>query len=349
MYLRAPENGAASGWDRAGLMRKLETRMAARHLSPRTKKTYLSWARRLIAHFGGRNPADLRRADLEAFIEQLAVVQGLSADTQNQAASALVFLYREVYGVDMGGKKGLSRAKASKVLPRYASADDVAAVLRELKAPHQLAGMIMYGSGTRVSETLSLRVKDLSIPTGELIVRAGKGRKDRTTVLPQTAIPALRKQLAVIQAQHVEDLELGGGWAPLPGALHRKDPRAGWELGWQFLFPSPKVTVDPKTDRRGRTPVHVTTVQRAVKSAVRAAGVTTPISCHVLRHCFATEMLRAGCDIRLLQRLMGHRDLKTTSRYLHIVNRPGLNVVSPLDRMADLASPPAPAETDPPL
>ncbi len=332
LELRTAAPGRAA-WDREGMERRLQDRISARHLSPRTRATYVSWVRRLLAHVGGRNPAGLGRADLESFIEHLAVGLGLSGESQNQAASALVFFYREVYGLDLGGKRGLSRAKPATVLPRYASPEEVAAVLASLPEPHRTAAMIMYGSGTRISETLDLRIKDCSLGVGELTVRAGKGRKDRTTVLARAAMPAIRLQIAHVEKQHIRDLESGGGWAPLPGALHRKDPRAGWELGWQFLFPSSKPSKDPKTGHLGRRPSHVTTVQRAMKAAVRASGVTTPITCHVLRHCFATEMLRAGCDIRMLQRLMGHRDLKTTSRYLHIINRPGLNLESPLDRL----------------
>ncbi len=329
---RAPADPGRS-WDRAALYERVRVRIRTRHLSPRTEATYLGWIKRYIAHFGGVHPSTLGRADVETFIEQLAEGQGLGPGSQNQAASAIVFLYRELFGIDLGGRKGVSRAQANKVLPKYATAEEVDLVMARLKEPYRVAAMIMYGSGTRVSETISLRIKDLSLGSGELHVRAGKGAKDRTTVIPRSAIPALRRQIQRVEEAHLEDLEAGRGWARLPGALHRKDPRAGWEFGWQFLFPSPKLTRDPKTRHVGRVPIHVTTVQRAIKRAAREARIHRPVSCHVLRHCFATEMLRAGCDIRLLQRLMGHRDLKTTSRYLHIINRPGLNVISPLDRL----------------
>lgn len=330
--LSTPDDDGRS-WDRPGLYERVRVRIRTRHLSPRTEATYLGWIRRYIAHFGGMHPATLGRADVEAFIEQLAEGQGLGPGSQNQAASAIVFLYRELFGIDLGGRKGVSRAQGNKVLPKYASAEEVDLVLGRLKEPYRVAAMIMYGSGTRVSETIGLRIKDVSLGSGELHVRAGKGAKDRTTVIPRSAMPALRRQIQRVEEAHLEDLEAGRGWARLPAALHRKDPRAGWEFGWQFLFPSPKLTRDPKTRHVGRAPIHVTTVQRAIKQAARAAKIHRPVSCHVLRHCFATEMLRAGCDIRLLQRLMGHRDLKTTSRYLHIINRPGLNVISPLDRL----------------
>lgn len=327
-----PHTGAPA-WDREALYQRIHARIRARHLSPRTEKTYIGWIRRFLAHHGGRDPSTLGRPQIEAFIEHLAQQHGLGADSQNQAASAVTFLYREIYGIDYGGKGGVSRAKAPSVMPKYAAPEEVDQVLGRLRGISRVAALIMYGSGTRISETVNLRIKDLSLGSGELVVRAGKGMKDRTTVIPKGAFPEIRAQMQQVEELHIRDLEAGAGWAPLPAALHRKDPRAGWDLGWQFLFPSSKVTFDPKTRRRGRRAIHVTAIQRAVKRAARESGIPRPITCHVLRHCFATELLRSGCDIRLLQRLMGHRDLKTTSRYLHIINRPGLNVVSPLDRL----------------
>ncbi len=302
-------------------------------MSPRTETTYLSWVRRFVGYHGGRNPIGMGRAEIDEFIEQLAVRHGLGAISQNQASSAITFMYRELFGADYRGPKGLARAKQPSVLPRFASPNEVEQVLERMRGPLRVAALILYGSGARVSEAVAIRVKDLDMRSGELAIRAGKGAKDRITVIPRSAYAALREQLRRVEEWHVNDLEHGSGWARLPGALHRKDPRAGWTLAWQFLFPSRRLTRDPKTGCRGRLPVHVSTLQRAVKEASLAAGVATPITCHVLRHCFATEMLRSGCDIRLLQRLMGHRDLKTTSRYLHILDRPGINIISPLDRL----------------
>ena len=325
--------GLHTAWDRGALFERLRARMRTRHMSPRTITTYLSWVRRFLAFHGGRNPVSMGRVHIERFIEQLAERHGLGAQSQNQAASAIVFLYRELYGIDHGGRDGVVRAQQPKVLPRYASPRDVEAVLRVIRGPQRVGAMIMYGSGARVSEVVNLRIKDVSLRSGELAIRGGKGRKDRITVLPQSAVQAVRDQILRVEEQHIRDLETGAGWARLPGALHRKDPQAGWEFSWQYLFPSSKLTEDPKTGRVGRLPMHVTTLQRAVKAAAREVRSMHPITCHVLRHCFATEMLRSGCDIRLLQRLMGHKDLKTTSRYLHIVDRPGLNVISPLDRL----------------
>lgn len=323
-------------WDRDRLFRQLTTRIRARHLSPKTEQTYLSWTRRYLAHHGNRHPASLGKRELSEFLEQLATRLGLSAESQNQAASAIAFVYREVYGLEYGGRKGVTRARASKVLPRYASPEDIDRVMTCLRGRHRVAAMIMYGSGLRVSEAINLRIQDLLLHSGELLVRSGKGRKDRTTVVPRSAFEAIRTQIAAVEAQHVRDLERGGGWAPLPGALHRKDPRAGWKLSWQYLFPASRQTLDSKTGRMGRRPAHVSTLQRAVKTAVREAAAPAFISCHVFRHCFATEMLRTGCELRLLQQMMGHRDLRTTSRYLHIINRPGLNVISPLDHLPSM-------------
>jgi integron integrase len=242
-------------------------------------------------------------------------------------------MYRELFGQELGGRNRLVRAKQPKLLPRYATPDEVARVLAQLDGLARVAAMLMYGSGTRTAETMSIRLKDVSLATRELFVRGGKGAKDRTTVIAQAAVPLVRDQIAAVEKLHARDVEGGGGWAPLPTALHRKDPRAGWDLAWQYLFPASVTTVDEKTGRVGRRHLHETVVQRAIKQAVRDAKVARPISAHVLRHCFATELLKNGCDIRMLQRLMGHRDLKTTALYLHILDRPGVGIISPLDRL----------------
>ena len=328
--------GAGGAWDPTAALERLVTRIRARHLSPRTERTYLSWVRRYFAHFGMQDPRGHRTTEVDGYLEHLATERGLGATIQNQAASAIAFLHRELWGRDLGGVGGIRRAREPSVTPRNASVVEIDRVMRHLSGASRVAAAIMYGSGTRVAETVALRVKDVGLAHRELTVRGGKGAQDRTTLIPRSAVPLLRAQMDAVEERHVRDLEAGHGWAPLPGALHRKDRAAGWTLGWQFLFPSTVVTTDPKTKRRGRRPVHVTTIQRAVKQAVRRSGVTKTISCHVLRHCFATELLRAGVDVRTLQRLLGHRDLKTTARYLHIADRPGQNIDSPLDRLPSL-------------
>jgi integron integrase len=329
------DNGAPiqdAPWSMDAMLRRLESIINTRRLSPRTRDTYLGWIRRYLRHNGCRHPASLGRVDVERFLQHLAEELDLGPDALNLAASSISFLYRELWGIDIGAA-GLRRAKQPGHLPKNASAQDVDRVLAQLRGIPRVAAIIMYGSGARVSETLGIRIKDLDLDNRELSIRHGKGGKDRVTVLPRAALEAIEILIRVRASQHAEDLDLGQGWAPLPGAMHRKDPRAGWELGWQFLFPSPKPKRDAKTRRLGRGPLHATTIQRAVKQAVRRAGVPKQITCHVFRHCFATEMIRAGCDIKLLQKLMGHSDLRTTAKYLHVVERPGLAVESPFDRL----------------
>ena len=317
------------------VIERLRQRIRTRRLSARTEETYLRWARRYIDFHGRRHPAALGRIELHRFVAHLVEREGLSAQSVNQAASSVAFMYRELYAQELGGRDG-ARGKEPDVLPKYATPQEIGRVLARLRGLPLVASMLMYGSGTRIAETLAVRVKDVSLENRELHVRSGKGARDRTTVIASAATPMIREQIRSVAALHAGDLAAGGGWAPLPGALHRKDPRAGWDLGWQYLFPSTKTSIDEKTGQRGRRHLHATVVQCAVKRAARAAGVPRPVTCHILRHCFATELLRNGCDIKLLQRLMGHRDLRTTSRYLHILDRPGVAVVSPLDRLPSL-------------
>lgn len=323
----------AKAWDPLALLDRIRRRIRSRQMSRRTEETYVRWIERYLLFHGGRHPASLGRADLQRFVSHLANQAGLGAQSQNQAASSVVFLYRELYGQNFGGRHGVVRAREPKILPKYVSPDDMARVLARLEGVSRMATMLMYGSGTRLTETLSIRLKDLSLETKELHIRSGKGAKDRTTLIGDAAVGPLERQIEAVREQHEKDRAHGDGWAPLPGAMHRKDPRAGWDIGWQYLFPSTKTSIDEKTDRMGRRPVHVSNVQRAIKAAGRDARITRPISPHVLRHCFASEMLRAGCDLRLLQRLMGHRNLRSTARYLHILDRPGIGLVSPLDRL----------------
>ena len=324
--------GPQPAWTPAELIERVRRRIRTRNLSVRTEETYLGWIRRYIGFLGGRHPAALGRIELERFVTHLAEREGLGAPSVNQAASAVAFMYRELFGQELGRQNAL-RAKQPKVLPKYATPEEVARVFAHLDRVPLAAAMLMYGSGTRIAETLSIRIQDLSLESRELHVRGGKGAKDRTTVLAAAVLPILRERIAAVSAQHARDRAQGGGWAPLPGALHRKDPRAGWDLGWQFLFAASRPSPDEKTGHRGRRHLHATVIQGAIKRAVRAANVARPITCHVLRHCFATELVRNGCDLKLLQRLMGHRDLRMTSRYLHILDRPGVAVVSPLDRL----------------
>ena len=293
----------------------------------------MRWIRRYMSYHGRTDPAAMGSEEIDQFLSYLAEDLELGADSQNQAASSIAFLYRELYGRDLAARGGITRAKEPHVLPRYAPPGDVDRFLAELRGLPLLASMIIYGAGPRVSEVVDIRVKDLNLTHRELMIRAGKGQKDRITVLPDAAISSIRDQIEAVADQHALDLEAGHGWAHLPGALHRKDPEAGWDLAWQFLLPSTKLTKDEKTNRWGRRPIHITSIQRPIKTAWRRSGVATPITAHVLRHCFATEMVRTGCDVRTLQQLMGHNDIRTTMRYLHFLHRPGLNIESPFDRL----------------
>lgn len=348
--LHQPQQRVGAPFDPGPLLARVSQRIKAKGLSARTQEAYVLWIRRYLDFHGRRHPASLGRVDFERFVTHLVTDAALSAQSQNQAASAVVFMYRELFGQDFGGRNRIVRAKQPKLLPKYATPDEVGRVLERLHGVARVAAMLMYGSGTRIAETMTLRLKDVSLPTRELHVRAGKGAKDRTTVIADAAVPLIREQMLAVEELHGRDLERGEGWAPLPDALHRKDPQAGWDLGWQYLFPASLTSVDAKTGRAGRRHLHQTVVQRALKRAAREAKILRPVSAHVLRHCFATELLRSGCDIRLLQRLMGHRDLKTTALYLHILDRPGVGIVSPLDRLPlnSASAPDKGAPDDPP-
>lgn len=313
-------------------LRRLQERLRVRAYSHRTERTYLSWIQRYLRFHGGKSPAMLGRIQAEEFLRHLAE-QGLAPRSRNLAASAIAFLYRELWGQELGGRAGLVRARSAKGLPRYVPPEDVERVFARLSGDTLLACMIMYGSGLRLSETLALRVQDLSLGTREITVRSGKGGRDRTTLIAARAVGPIRVRIGGVADKLRADREIGAGWAPLPHRLDLKDPEAGWTLGWQFLFPSPGLAEDPTTHRLGRHPLHTSTVQKHLKRAVRSVGLTRALTPHILRHSFATELVRRGVDVRLIQRLLGHRWLSTTMKYLHVVDRPGLAVESPLDRL----------------
>jgi len=317
------------------VIRSLSLAVKAREYSPKTERAYVAWARRFLAfdqklatpgaHF------DPRRG--KAFLEHLATDARLGAKTRNQAASALAFMFREVLGQD--GFEDVPRAKGPRRLPSVLSHREVLRVLKQLDGDHRLIAGLLYSAGLRLEECLRLRVKDIDFELRQIFVRDGKGKKDRYVPLAHRAVDALRKRVLRRSELHDEDRARGDGWAPLPGALDRKDPGAGYELGWQFVFAARIPSVDPATRRRGRRPLHASAVQREVKQAVRRAGVDKRASCHTLRHSFATEALRGGCDIRTLQHVLGHKDVRTTMIYLHVVEQTGFYVRSPLDRPDD--------------
>jgi integron integrase len=272
-------------------------------------------------------------AEVTRFLTSLAVDGNVAASTQNQALNALLFLYRKVLGQDLPWLNDVVRAKRPRHLPVVLTRDEVRAVLEGLDGTPRLMAQLMYGAGLRLLECAHLRVKDVDFATNQLVVRSGKGDKDRITMLPGAAKPALLRHLDSVRSQHRRDLEDGAGWVELPWALGRKYPNAGREWGWQWVFPATRIYLDRSTSQRRRHHLHETVVQRAVKTAVRRARIAKPASCHTFRHSFATHLLEDNHDIRTVQELLGHRDLSTTMIYTHVLNRGPGAVRSPADRL----------------
>ena len=314
-------------------MQSVRDALRARHYSPRTEKAYCHWIKRFVYFNGLRHPGELGEAEINAFLTHLATVEHVSASTQTQALSALLFLYRKVFGVEVGDLGDFIRARRSPRLPVVMTPEEVRAVLGQMEGETWLMASLLYGSGLRLSECLGLRVKDLDFERGEIVVRNGKGGKDRVTMLPSALNDLLQEQLRHAQRVHRQDVAEGWGRVVLPDALERKYPRAASEWGWQWVFPQERRWKNTMTGRQGRHHVHETVLQRAVKEAVRRSKVPKPIGCHTFRHSFATHLLEAGYDIRTIQELLGHRDVSTTMIYTHVLNRGGCGVSSPLDRL----------------
>jgi integron integrase len=328
-------SGSESSRPFAPLLERVRVCLRSREYSGRTEQAYLGWIRRYL-DFRASDPdrsLAAHRITMRSFLEHLALRERLASKTRNQAASAIAFLVREVLGEEH--PLDLPRAKGPPHLPAVLSHREAITVLDQLHRRHALAVSLLYGAGLRIEECLSLRVKDVDFELRQILVRDGKGKKDRYAPLPHRLVEPLRAQIAWVAEQHRRDLARGEGWAALPGALHRKDPRAGHDLAWQFVFPSRKPTHDPATDRVGRAHLHPSAVQREVKRAAEAAGITKRVGCHTFRHTFATEALRGGCDIRTLQHVLGHKDVRTTMIYLHVVEQTGYHIRSPLDRPDD--------------
>ncbi len=316
-----------------GLLQVARERMRTRHLALRTEQAYLQWMRRYLAFHDRRHPRDLGAADLEQFLTHLAVERNVSAATQSQALQALLFLYRRVLELELPWLENVTRAERRRRLPVVLSRAEVRAVLAELSGTPALIAQLLYGSGLRLTEALRLRVKDLLIERGELVVREGKGGKDRITVLPAAVVPGLRAHLAELHRWYEAERRRGAPGVSLPGALRRKYGQAATSWGWQYVFPSRTLCADPYGGGPVRHHLHEQSVQRAVREAVRCAGIAQPASCHTFRHCFATHLLEDGYDIRTVQELLGHADLKTTMIYTHVMQKGGKGVMSPLDRV----------------
>ncbi|MBI3402631.1 MAG: integron integrase [Acidobacteria bacterium] len=314
------------------LLDRVRAAIRTRHYSPRTAEAYVSWIRRFIVFHGKRHPRDLGEPEVSAFVSHLAA-RGVSASTQNQALSAVIFLYEVIVGQPLPWMDGIVRAQRPIRLPVVLSREEVSALLSKLHGTAWLMASVMYGAGLRLLECVELRVKDINFDRRELIVRDGKGGKDRVTMLPASIEEPLVEHLRRVKTQHDADLRAGRGTVALPGALRLKYPNAATEWAWQWVFRATRFYVDSETGERRRHHLHESVLQRAVKDAVRAAGIARPATCHTLRHSFATHLLEAGYDIRTIQELLGHRDVSTTMIYTHVLNQGGRGVRSPLDQL----------------
>jgi len=309
-----------------------------RHYSLKTEKSYVGWVRRYAAYWKARG--DIRKLremagpEVAQYLTHLAVEERVSASTQNQALAALLFLYRDVFKADTIGAYEFERAKTEAHLPTVLSESETAALISKLSGEHQLMALLMYGAGLRLMECLRLRVKDVDFERRTITVRETKSNRDRVTCLPQSTIGALKAQIDFVCAQHARDLASGYGSVELPYALARKYPNAQFETGWQYMFPAHQYSRDPRSGVIRRHHVYETGVQRAVRTAAKAAGINKPCGPHTLRHSFATHLLQHGVDIRTIQELLGHRDVKTTMIYTHVASL-GAGVTSPVDVLAN--------------
>lgn len=326
----------------ARLLEALRTELATRRYSPRTAEVYCRWVVRYVRFHRMQHPRALDATHVRAFLSHLAERQRVSAATQNQAMAALLFLYREVLATPMGAPDGVTVAKRSKHIPTVLSLESVTRVLDEMKGTTRLMAALLYGSGMRVGECCALRVKDVDLDRLEVLVRGGKGARDRRTMLPAALVPAIRKQLERVRRQHARDLARGHGAVTLPDAIARKLPSAATAFEWQWVFPAAREYIERDTGSVRRHHVDPSVIQRAVAEAARASGVHQRVTCHTFRHSFATHLIEAGYDIRTVQELLGHQDVSTTMIYTHVLNRGGLGVRSPLDALG--ITRPAPQE-----
>jgi len=329
MAMEEPLEARASKAPR--LLEQVRDAVRRRNYSYRTEEAYVHWIKRFIYFSAKRHPLDLGAAEVTAFLNHLARERNVAAATQNQALSALLFLYREVVKSPLPWLDELERAKRPVRLPTVLSPAEVRRLLGAMRETKWLMASLLYGAGLRLTECLKLRVKDVDFEYLQIVVRDGKGAKDRVTMLPKSAVEPLRNQLAVAKAMHEADLAAGYGDVELPDALARKYPRAPYEWGWKFVFPSHRLSADPRTGVIRRHHVYENYLTRGVKEAARAARIDKPVSCHTLRHSFATHLLAAGYDIRTVQELLGHADVSTTMIYTHVLNKGGRGVDSPLD------------------
>jgi integron integrase len=334
--LRVPERQLGRRTDpskRYGILEQLRHRLSTLHYSPRTEQAYCDWLRRFVLFHGRRHPIQMGEAEIAAFLTSLAVEGRVSSSTQNQALHALLFFYRHVLKRNLQDLDGIAPAKRGRRLPVVLSVGEVRHLLAHMRGVSRLCATLMYGSGLRLGECVSLRVKDVDLERGEIIVRSGKGDKDRRVPFPSAAKRAFAAQVDRVTRLAARDRVSGVRGAVLPSALSRKLPNAERELGWQWVFPASRTYVEREAGHRRRHHLHETAVQRAVTSAARSSGIRKRVTCHALRHSFATHLLESGCDIRTIQELLGHSSLQTTMIYTHVLNKGAMGVQSPADRL----------------
>lgn len=315
------------------LLDQVRGKIRLKHYSIRTEQAYVDWIKRYILYFDKQHPKDLGATEVEQFLTHLAVVGKVAASTQNQAKSALLFLYKEVLELELPWLDDVERAKVPKRLPVVLTQQEVQAILKQLNGTNHLVVSLLYGTGMRILEVLRLRVKDVDFARKEILIRDGKGFKDRVTMLPVSVIAPLKAHLERVKSLHEQDLQAGYGSVFLPYALAKKYPYAARDWAWQYVFPSQKLSVDPRSEDATTRRHHVQdqAIQRAVRQAVRDAGISKPATPHTFRHSFATHLLESGYDIRTVQELLGHSDVATTMIYTHVLNKGGRGVSSPLD------------------
>lgn len=314
------------------LLDQVRNAIRRKHYSYRTEESYVFWIKRYVFFSQKRHPRELGKDEVIAFLNHLARERSVAASTQNQALSALLFLYKEVLAQPLDWLDDLDRVKRPARVPTVLTVGEVRRLLAELEGTKWLIASLIYGAGLRLRECLKLRVKDIDFDYSQVIVRDGKGGKDRVTMLPEGLAEPLKQHLVRVKALHEKDLAEGYGDVELPDALLRKYPKAAYELGWKFVFPSYKRSIDPRSGVIRRHHVYDDVPGRAVKQAARAAGIVKHVSCHTLRHSFATHLLENGYDIRTVQELLGHSSVETTMIYTHVMNKGGRGVKSPLDR-----------------
>ena len=319
------------------LLDQVRWHLRVKHYSIRTEEAYANWIRRFILFHRKRHPSDMGEQEIATFLTHLAVDRHVAASTQNQALSALLFLYQEVIGRKLDFIGNVERVRRPAKLPVVFTREEARAVLARLKGDYRMMAELLYGSGLRLMECVRLRVKDVDFGYNRITVRDGKGLRERVALLPKQVRPGLQAHLERVKELHRQDLARGGGKVYLPFGLRRKYPHAERAWAWQYVFPAPKISVDPRSHEMRRHHVQEKNLQNAVKMAIRQARIAKAASCHTFRHSFATHLLENGYDIRTVQELLGHKDVSTTMIYTHVLNKPGLGVRSPLDEQPTAA------------